>query len=233
MGKGKSSTGGTSTRGGKQRAPRNAELPSLGVVVPVMFALMAAGLYTYMASSRHAATAASKSIHGDILHRPPLVFRASNAPVSFSRIVPCADPIHQGRCGRSVVDDLFDESDIDALLAIAEKGMSVRPSLGGPTILDLNTGYLRDSAGLVNLFEATRPSKSDASAPNLESESLFQDVDFMLYERIIHKLKGHVQESFGGAPGPVYFTAPTFITRLDGNASWKPRGMMQVCIHYV
>jgi hypothetical protein len=155
----------------------------------------------------------------------PLVLRASSAPVSFSRAVACRDPIHQGRCGRRVVDDLFEASDIHALLAIAEKGMSIRPSLGGPTILDLNTGYLRDSAGLVNLFESASPAprKGYSSASDQDGAPLFQDADFVLYERIIRKLKGHVQESFG-LDAPIYFTAPTFITRLDGNASWKPRG---------
>lgn len=161
----------------------------------------------------------------------PVTLLASDASVAYSREVACVDPIHRGRCGRRVVDGLFEDTDIEALLAIAEKGMAVRPSLGGPTILDLNTGYLRDTAGLVNLFESTAPRNSggDPSLGYMQSNpsesGVFDDADFELYERIIRKLKGHVQESFG-AP-PIYFTAPTFITRLDGNESWKPRGTVR------
>jgi hypothetical protein len=78
--------------------------------------------------------------------------------------VPCEaqytseDPAHHSSpcgtnsCGRRVVDNLFSEEDIASLLRIVEKGMSHRESLGGPTILDINTGYIRDSAGLDNLF---------------------------------------------------------------------------------
>lgn len=39
-----------------------------------------------------------------------------------------------------ILDGLFDESDIKRLHQIVDKGMSQRPSLGGPTILDINTG---------------------------------------------------------------------------------------------
>lgn len=44
-------------------------------------------------------------------------------------------------CARRVTDGLFHESDIKILHTIVEKGMSLRPALGGPTILDINTGY--------------------------------------------------------------------------------------------
>jgi hypothetical protein len=43
-------------------------------------------------------------------------------------------------CGRRVLDNLFDSSDITELVSIANKGMSYRGDVGGPTILDVNTG---------------------------------------------------------------------------------------------
>ena len=43
-------------------------------------------------------------------------------------------------CARRVTDGLFEESDMKMLHTIVEKGMSLRPALGGPTILDINTG---------------------------------------------------------------------------------------------
>ena len=47
------------------------------------------------------------------------------------------------KCGYRIVDNLFSEADISRLHAIASKGLSTRPRRGGPTILDINTGYVR------------------------------------------------------------------------------------------
>ena len=86
--------------------------------------------------------------------------------------------------------------------------MAQRPRLGGPTILDINTGYIRDSAGLDNLF--------------VREQQLFTAEDFEHYGNIIRKLKSTVMETF--KLSELYFTAPTFITRLDGSSSWQPVG---------
>ena len=48
------------------------------------------------------------------------------------------------QCTRRVTDGLFSDDDMLTLHSIAEKGMSTRPALGGPTILDINTGITRD-----------------------------------------------------------------------------------------
>ena len=112
-------------------------------------------------------------------------------------------------CSRHVIDGVFEESDITALHRIAEKGMNSRgPSLGGPTILDINTGFVRDSSGLENLF--TRPT----------ANKIFSDDDFALYGRVIAKLKKTVMAHM--KVDELYFTAPTFITRLDGESEWEP-----------
>lgn len=134
----------------------------------------------------------------------------------FIHNVTCLTPLiyHNGNCARVVVDDVFSQDDVLALRSLAEKGMSVRPSIGGPTILDLNTGYLRDTAGLVNLFN------DDTYA------GLIDQADFDLYGRMIEKLKLQVEETFGLPKDYIFFTAPTFITRLDGRDSWNPKGVL-------
>jgi hypothetical protein len=113
------------------------------------------------------------------------------------------------RCGQIIQDGLFSDDDVSSLRAIAEKGMSNRVATGGPTILDINTGYIRDTNGLQNLFE------------NASISGEFTEDEFTKYGRIINKLKETLQKSFGIES--LYFTAPTFITRLDGRADWSPQ----------
>ena len=118
---------------------------------------------------------------------------------------PCLPQI----CSRHVLDGVFVDDDIKALHTIAKKGMSSRGmSQGGPTILDINTGFIRDSKGLENLFTRDASSK------------IFTDEDFGVYGKIITKLKETVTSTMGATE--LYFTAPTFITRLDGSAEWNP-----------
>lgn len=114
------------------------------------------------------------------------------------------------KCSRHVLDGVFKESDISALHQIAEKGMSSRgPSVGGPTILDINTGFVRDSKGLENLFTRS------------EADRIFSDNDFAHYGKIITKLRDKVMQAMNIED--LYFTAPTFITRLDGDTAWEPK----------
>lgn len=111
-------------------------------------------------------------------------------------------------CLRKVVDGIFSDEDVNKLHEIAQKGMNTRAAVGGPTILDINTGYIRDSAGLDNLF--------------IKSTDSFTADDFAHYGRIIHKLRDEIRAAFGIEN--VYFTAPTFITRIDATGNWQPKG---------
>jgi len=120
-------------------------------------------------------------------------------------------------CARHVEDGLFSEEEIDRLLSIVEKALALRDPVsagagsGGPSIFDLNTGFIRDSHGLDNIFLA-------------KHSSLFTTDDFAAYGAIIRRLKENVQRRLGVKT--LYFTAPTFVTRLDGrNASWEPRAI--------
>ena len=110
-------------------------------------------------------------------------------------------------CRRVVQDGIFTDDEVGALKAIAQKGMDTRSSLGGPTILDINSGNLRDTAGLTNLFD-------DINNFTYTSE------EFSVYGDIIRKLKSTLQETF--EVQNLLFTAPTFITRLEGTPGWQP-----------
>ena len=76
-------------------------------------------------------------------------------------------------------------------------------------------GFLRDSAGLVNLF-STEAAEANAG------EGLLTAEDFEVYGRVIKQLKDLVSNTF--QYHGLHFTAPTFITRLDGDTPWEPKG---------
>jgi len=115
---------------------------------------------------------------------------------------------HKG--SRLVKDGLFSDDDIETLHRIASKGYATRgEGVGGPTILDINTGFIRDSDGVENLF-----SRED-------DQKIFTSDDFAHYGRIINTLRSEVMKATGA--NDLHFTAPTFITRLDGRKSWEPK----------
>ena len=83
-----------------------------------------------------------------------------------------------------------------------------------PSVSRTHLGYIRDTAGLENLFQR----KTDIYTP----------ADFAHYGGIIAKLKATVMETF--SISDLFFTAPTFITRLDGNSSWAPEGNSRILL---
>jgi hypothetical protein len=105
----------------------------------------------------------------DAKNIPEVVTLPMKEFVSFSKTVRCRHElmsagkghspsclVPEEKCGRRVIDGVFSPSDVQPLLEIAKKGMRQRESIGGPTILDINTGYIRDSLGLENLFIKVR-----------------------------------------------------------------------------
>ena len=93
---------------------------------------------------------------------------------------------------------------------VAKKGMYTRENKGGPTILDINTGFIRDSLGLENLFSRNRG-----------GGDIYTSEDFESYSIVIQKLKAAVTEHFDARD--LHFTSPTFITRIDATTSWSAR----------
>lgn len=143
--------------------------------------------------------------------------RQSDAVGRRRRHVPCASTSSCGarQCDRVVIDDWLPAAEVDALLRIANAGMAAAgadASSGGPTIFDINSGFvMAPGARLENLYQGRR-----ASPP------LFDHADYALYRSVIRRLKGEVEVAFS-RERPLFFTAPTFITRLSGmNTSWQP-----------
>ncbi len=135
--------------------------------------------------------------------------RSANGEINFQSHFDNSEKCYSGKnCARIIRDDVFSINDIEYLHAIALKGMRLREETGGPTILDINTGYIRDINGLVNLFD--------------RANDVYDEADFYHYGRIIFQLKKAVESSFGISE--LYFTAPTFITRLNERIDWNVKG---------
>ena len=113
-------------------------------------------------------------------------------------------------CAFMVKDGMFEDWVPGRILEIANKGFMTRPLVGGPGLVDVNTGYIRDSGGLDNLFSKMN-----------EGADIFTSDDFAVYGRTITTLKESIEELFGLEE--LFFTAPTFITRLDGRSDWEPK----------
>ena len=131
------------------------------------------------------------------------------------RTVPCATTSVCGArpCDRVVIDDWLPPAEIDALRDIARRGAAAADAAaaaGGPTIIDINSGFvMAPGARLVNLYQAKSKRKP------------FGGEDYELYRSVIRRLKAEVEAAFPRASA-LYFTAPTFLTRLSGeNATWE------------
>ncbi|OQR80780.1 hypothetical protein ACHHYP_17207 [Achlya hypogyna] len=157
-------------------------------------------------SLRYLNAQASAALH---LPRPAVV----GEPARHRWNVSCSDqyrPFVRGchkrsKCGRAVRDAFISQEDVTALRGIADLGMKGRSMLGGPTIMDINTGFVKDADGLTNLYRANPPTR-------------FSRAQYDLYKRTIESIRHALMEEF--ELSTLYFTAPTFITRIIGNASW-------------
>ncbi|CAM9155137.1 unnamed protein product, partial [Phaeothamnion confervicola] len=120
-------------------------------------------------------------------------------------------------CRRLAIPDFANAEVIDALRNIATKGMHGRSDSGGPTILDINSGFLRDGDGIVNLYSGDR------------ATDLFSRDEFTLYRDVTDAIRSTVMQAF--ELETLHLTAPTFITRLVGNSSWEPASMHDEYYH--
>jgi hypothetical protein len=118
------------------------------------------------------------------------------------------------RCVRYVEDGFLSADEVARLLQLTAYGMSPSHASAGPTILDVNTGMLRDPEALLNVYA---PATSSADPRPLA----FNASDLALYRSVFDRIKERVAAVAG--VDHVYFTAPTFITRLVGHADWRPR----------
>jgi len=92
----------------------------------------------------------------------------------------------------------------------------------GPTILDVNSGWLREAPRrVVNVY------RHDAATG--EVALAFNASDLALYGSIIERIRGAVAAAFGLSH--LYLTTPTFVTRIRGDAGWSPADMHDEYYH--
>lgn len=116
----------------------------------------------------------------------------------------------KGETIREVVDDFLSPEEVDTLLKMMEKGMAASPLTGGPTILDINTGFMKDSQGLVNIY----------SGPRQQETVKFSPEEYKIYSILFDRIKAKVMKL--NELDNLWFTAPTFVARLVGNPDWSP-----------
>ncbi len=64
---------------------------------------------------------------------------------------PFIEGCHTKKCKRVFEDGFVSSEDIEILLSIIKQGVASRSVAGGPTIMDLNSGFVRDGDGVINL----------------------------------------------------------------------------------
>jgi len=137
-------------------------------------------------------------------------------------------------CKRIVVDGMVSDEDADSLrrltnqaIAFVTKQAGVELTedwgeephppklLDGPTIVDINTGFVRHSRlGLRMLY---KPHPKRPRDPVFIPDAGARDV----YRRVGEALESRLRDEFGLTS--LHFTAPTFVARLQGADGWTPR----------
>jgi hypothetical protein len=127
---------------------------------------------------------------------------------------------HPKTCKRLEFPSFVDAETIEGLKTIARKAIYVGrqgENVAGPTIVDINAGYLRDMDGLVNIYTEAG---SVADATNI-----FTLDEYALYRDVIERIRSTVSKHFGLPSKYPVFTAPTFITRILYDPAWRPKGV--------
>ncbi|CAM9304941.1 unnamed protein product [Ectocarpus sp. 12 AP-2014] len=142
---------------------------------------------------------------------------------AHSHYRPRVEGCHPTACGRFAKHGFLDKPSVRRLIAIAERGMAgcggdVRSGRsgvgGGPCIMDVNSGFVRASGGDIrNIYEG-------GEDDGLERQPLYSADDYEFYGETIERIRAKVQDLFG--LGFLKFTAPTFITRIQGREGWQP-----------
>jgi hypothetical protein len=123
-------------------------------------------------------------------------------------------PLEGGKCDRMVSDDFATEEEVSTLITIAEKGMAMGGGgVLGPTIMDVNSGWVL-------------PAGSHQPLGIYRKGPLFSDAEYGVYRSVSARLKEHIEREFG--LGVLYFTAPTFITRLVSNRFICPCQVLRI-----
>jgi len=143
--------------------------------------------------------------------RPPSTY----LPSGRFEAVPCAKDDQRScssdACGRLVIDDFASAAEVDEMLALARRGMTLGGGAGGPTILDLHSGALSRGDKFVDvwaLFNLTQVRETFGPA--------FSRADVAVYGRLVDRVRETVAARFG-LSAPLHLTAPTFFARISGD----------------
>ena len=156
----------------------------------------------------------------------------------------CSPRQSPGSCKRYIVDDFLSADEVEGLRGVADSGITPMPE-GGPTIMDVNSGYvfsnslslpplclpvvstdtttsysyvMNSKSGLVNLYDGPGPGKNPFSHDQLA-----------LYKNSVERIRAKVKSLF--SLETLYLTAPTFLTRVVGNPDWQPKEMHDEYYH--
>ena len=114
-------------------------------------------------------------------------------------------------CGRLVSDTLIaSKKETTALLKMMKKVFIRSNVTVGPTIADINSGLLRDSNGVQRLYHG-------------EDRVYFSLKEYKLYGEIFLRARDQIAAQWGLDNNNLYFSAPTFVTRILGNSTFSPR----------
>jgi len=129
---------------------------------------------------------------------------------------------HPERCGRAVFDNFISKAEVQQLREIVAAGMtyaSNEAQLGGPSIMDINSGFIKFPDGMANMY------KPEDKKP----KATFSAAQYELYRTVMERIRLQVAKEFQA--GQLFLTAPTFVTREVGNSSWQPKEMHDVYWH--
>ncbi|XP_066942862.1 2-oxoglutarate and iron-dependent oxygenase domain-containing protein 3-like isoform X2 [Macrobrachium rosenbergii] len=106
------------------------------------------------------------------------------------------------KCGRVIFDSVVTLSEVEALLNIAHRGLSLGGSSGGASILDLHSGALSHGSDFINIYKLE------------EAKNIFTTEDFKIYSHVKNKIHGAIADHFGINKDKLYLTHPTFFSRI-------------------
>lgn len=109
-------------------------------------------------------------------------------------------------CGRLVLDDFASADEVDAMLALARRGMALGGGAGGPTILDLHSGALSRGDKFVDVWALF----------NITETPPFSRAEVAVYGRLVDRVRETVAARFG-LSARLHLTSPTFFARISGD----------------
>lgn len=128
-------------------------------------------------------------------------------PAFYPRKCGRGDPLRlcgvDARCGRYMEDDFLSPAEVSGLMDMMKVGFESSTIAAGPAILDVDTGYLRDTS-LRNVYPAAN----------------FSAEQFTLYGSVFERIRVRLKQVFH--LNQLYLTAPTFVARLRGGDDWQP-----------